>query len=193
LALLLAHPYPQVINIFSDFVAALIFGACSLLLSRSIFNEPLFTGLLCTVFLVHSIVMLVQGVHYLASDTRLMQMGSPDSAIVATLLSHIMLTTLTALLLPWLSFLQTERKLTLKSQQDGMTNLSNRCHFFALVEQYWIRHPHKPLVIMMIDIDHLKTVNDQFGHMVGDKVIKGVADILSTGLRSHDILGRVGG
>ena len=137
--------------------------------------------------------MLVQGLHYLASDTQLMQTGAPDSAIVTTLLSHIMLTTLTALLLPWLFFLQSERKLTLKSQRDGMTNLSNRSHFLALVEQYWTRHPHKPLVIMMIDIDHFKIVNDQFGHMVGDKVIKGVADILNKGLRSHDILGRVGG
>jgi diguanylate cyclase (GGDEF)-like protein len=46
---------------------------------------------------------------------------------------------------------------------------------------------------MMIDIDHFKAVNDNCGHIVGDRVIKRIASTLSKALRSHDLLGRVGG
>jgi diguanylate cyclase (GGDEF)-like protein len=46
---------------------------------------------------------------------------------------------------------------------------------------------------MMIDIDLFKGINDNFGHAVGDQAIRSVADILSKQLRSHDIIGRIGG
>jgi diguanylate cyclase (GGDEF)-like protein len=45
----------------------------------------------------------------------------------------------------------------------------------------------------MIDIDHFKSVNDRFGHPVGDSVIRGMASLLTSRLRTTDIIGRYGG
>jgi len=112
---------------------------------------------------------------------------------IFTLLSHTILTTLTALLLPWLCFLKLERKLTLKSQRDGLTKLANREHFFSQIKQYWGNYPTLPSGLMMIDIDLFKSVNDKFGHAFGDRAIKSVARVLSKQLRNNDILGRIGG
>ncbi|MBO9507362.1 MULTISPECIES: sensor domain-containing diguanylate cyclase [Thalassospira] len=47
--------------------------------------------------------------------------------------------------------------------------------------------------IFMLDIDHFKKVNDSYGHLIGDKVIQGIAAIMSSSLRDHDIVGRFGG
>lgn len=50
----------------------------------------------------------------------------------------------------------------------------------------------RPLSVMMIDIDHFKTVNDQFAHAVGDRVLKSVADLCRAAKRDSDIVARVG-
>ena len=47
--------------------------------------------------------------------------------------------------------------------------------------------------VILLDIDHFKEVNDRFGHSVGDQVLAGVAEIMSTSVRSGDIVGRWGG
>jgi diguanylate cyclase (GGDEF)-like protein len=47
--------------------------------------------------------------------------------------------------------------------------------------------------VMMLDIDHFKKVNDGYGHLAGDEVIRNVAKILRTTLRSHDVAARYGG
>jgi diguanylate cyclase (GGDEF)-like protein len=46
---------------------------------------------------------------------------------------------------------------------------------------------------MMIDVDHFKSVNDRFGHAVGDQVLRAVADICRSNKRESDILARIGG
>jgi diguanylate cyclase (GGDEF)-like protein len=51
----------------------------------------------------------------------------------------------------------------------------------------------KPLTVMMVDIDHFKSVNDRFGHPVGDAVLCEVSRRLRTSIRSYDSVGRFGG
>ena len=51
----------------------------------------------------------------------------------------------------------------------------------------------RTLVCIMADIDHFKSINDRFGHQVGDEVIRSVATILTDGVRSDDLVGRYGG
>jgi diguanylate cyclase (GGDEF)-like protein len=191
-ALLVTHPFPQLINIFAALVMAILFWICSQLIAKSVFNEPIYTRILRSIFILHSLTMLIKLAIY---ATQWQGVGENDSSniTIIVLLSHMMLTTLTALLLPWLAFLKLERKLILKSQRDGLTKLANREHFFTSVERHWAKYKHKPVMIMMIDIDHFKTVNDNHGHIVGDRVIKKVASTLSKSLRSHDLLGRIGG
>ncbi len=54
------------------------------------------------------------------------------------------------------------------------------------------RH-RQPVAVLLIDIDHFKNVNDRHGHLVGDQVLRAVADSLSSGMRDQDLLGRFGG
>lgn len=78
---------------------------------------------------------------------------------------------------------------------DGLTNLSNRQQLDALLNEEIgrARRLHSELSLLMIDIDHFKRVNDTYGHLAGDSVLRGVAAILQKRLRPVDKLGRYGG
>jgi diguanylate cyclase (GGDEF)-like protein len=78
---------------------------------------------------------------------------------------------------------------------DAMTGLNNRRHFLVLAENEWSRFRRygRPLALLMIDIDRFKSVNDTYGHDVGDEVIKSVAAILQQHKRTSDVGGRLGG
>jgi diguanylate cyclase (GGDEF)-like protein len=76
-----------------------------------------------------------------------------------------------------------------------LTNCLNRRAFFEHCEAEFeiAKRDGKPLSCIMTDIDHFKSVNDTYGHGVGDQVIQSVANILRSGLRSIDFIGRYGG
>jgi diguanylate cyclase (GGDEF)-like protein len=78
---------------------------------------------------------------------------------------------------------------------DSMTGLYNRRHFLALAGAEWSRFQRyqRPLSILMIDIDHFKSVNDRYGHAVGDQAIISVATACQRGKRNSDVVGRLGG
>jgi len=81
------------------------------------------------------------------------------------------------------------------SSIDGLSGLLNRSHWEAVVSaefQRCRRIGHLSSVVM-IDIDHFKSINDRCGHPVGDAVIRSVASILRGALRLHDVPGRYGG
>ncbi len=83
----------------------------------------------------------------------------------------------------------------LLSVTDPLTGLYNRRHFEALIETeiaMSARHGDVNSLIM-IDIDHFKRVNDDFGHFAGDMVLKDVANVLRSNIRKTDILCRLGG
>jgi diguanylate cyclase (GGDEF)-like protein/PAS domain S-box-containing protein len=94
----------------------------------------------------------------------------------------------------------TERKLAAEKLRelaimDSLTGLFNRRHFIELSEREFNRSSRygKDLSMMMMDIDHFKAVNDTHGHHVGDEVLSALAEIFRSGLRSTDVVGRLGG
>jgi len=78
---------------------------------------------------------------------------------------------------------------------DPLTGVSNRKWFEERATQIFrtIAGKDQYIAIVMVDIDHFKFVNDNFGHQVGDVVIKGVAEILNSCKRQHDLVARYGG
>ena len=78
---------------------------------------------------------------------------------------------------------------------DPLTGCNNRRSFFEKFDLVWnTAQPYeRPLSACMIDIDHFKSVNDNFGHAVGDQVIQGVARTLQDALRRSDVVCRFGG
>lgn len=78
---------------------------------------------------------------------------------------------------------------------DSLTSLLNRKEFERLMDLEMtraLRHGHE-IALLMIDIDHFKNVNDQYGHQAGDEVLKSVADRIRASLRPSDMMARYGG
>ena len=95
-------------------------------------------------------------------------------------------------------FLDRNREIeTLKRQvtRDGMTHLHNHQHFREVLHNELSRAERyqRPLSLIFADIDHFKTINDTFGHLAGDRVIKAVAAKLTMEVRESDYVARYGG
>jgi diguanylate cyclase (GGDEF)-like protein len=78
---------------------------------------------------------------------------------------------------------------------DGLTGVCNRKHFeerIATEIAHAVRH-QSPLSVVMIDVDHFKKVNDTYGHLGGDAVLRAVAALFARGCRQEDLLARYGG
>ncbi|MEH6627603.1 MAG: GGDEF domain-containing protein [Motiliproteus sp.] len=83
----------------------------------------------------------------------------------------------------------------LRAMSDPLTGLPNRAAYDEAVEAERDKaaNNNSPLTLVICDLDHFKRVNDGFGHLAGDKVLKLVAKILRGGLRMSDFIGRYGG
>ncbi|WP_166253944.1 GGDEF domain-containing protein [Marinobacter salicampi] len=81
------------------------------------------------------------------------------------------------------------------SMTDRLTGLLNRGTWENLVDAEFERHRRygNPTALVMFDIDHFKLVNDTYGHLPGDEVIKHTAHVIRTSLRQSDLAGRYGG
>lgn len=88
-----------------------------------------------------------------------------------------------------------KESLALLAFRDTLTGLYNRRYFDLKLEEEFLRARRykRPLSLIMVDIDHFKLFNDQYGHQKGDEVLAGVARILTETSRSMDILCRYGG
>lgn len=81
------------------------------------------------------------------------------------------------------------------SEQDPLTQLYNRVKLDNVIEQEALRVKrfHEEFSIIMIDVDHFKAVNDNYGHPAGDSVLKELACLLQENTRMIDVVGRWGG
>jgi diguanylate cyclase (GGDEF)-like protein len=81
------------------------------------------------------------------------------------------------------------------STVDPLTSLFNRTFFFAAVDREIARslRTDRGFCLLMMDVDELKTINDRYGHYFGDQVIRGVGDVIQSGVRKIDTAARYGG
>jgi len=89
----------------------------------------------------------------------------------------------------------TNRRLEELSNTDGLTKLYNRRYFMELLELEFQRAQRyqSKFAFLMIDIDNFKSFNDDYGHLMGDKILYEIAQILQENLRVNDVVGRYGG
>ncbi len=88
-----------------------------------------------------------------------------------------------------------EKKLKELTLQDPLTGVANRRYFFERAEQEIMRSQRylNPLSIALLDIDHFKQINDNYGHARGDEILKAVTDCIQSLIRHVDVFARVGG
>ncbi len=90
---------------------------------------------------------------------------------------------------------QLKEQLHQQSVRDGLTGLYNRRFFFELCEKNLsldIRH-HLTSVLMVLDVDQFKCINDRYGHPLGDCALVHLGRVMQSVLRSEDVLARIGG
>ena len=81
------------------------------------------------------------------------------------------------------------------SQTDSLTGVANRGHWDNCLQDEFarVRRYKETASVILLDIDHFKSVNDNYGHQVGDEVLRQVTAIIEAQLRDTDIVGRYGG
>ena len=91
---------------------------------------------------------------------------------------------------------QAKQQLLHQAFHDSLTQLPNRSLFLDRLEhalQRQRRYKQSSIVVLFLDIDHFKLINDSFGHLIGDKLLQAFATRLQSSLRESDTLARLGG
>jgi diguanylate cyclase (GGDEF)-like protein len=90
---------------------------------------------------------------------------------------------------------QLQQELQLAAETDALTGLHNRRWMEQMFPRVMRRNRHEPsaLSLLMIDIDHFKRVNDCYGHVEGDQVLRHTASLIRSLLRPGDLCARYGG
>ncbi|HZK37495.1 MAG TPA: GGDEF domain-containing protein [Clostridia bacterium] len=90
--------------------------------------------------------------------------------------------------------IEEKEKLIIKSKIDGLTGLYNAITTKELInENIRNRGNHETDALIIVDCDNLKHINDTYGHLAGDRVLKNISTGLKLTFRQNDIIGRVGG
>lgn len=110
-----------------------------------------------------------------------------------------------SLAIPMLSFLMTKLRelaiakhdLTILASTDSLTQVLNRGAFTLVVDSYLDKVRAAELnnegALLVVDVDHFKTINDRFGHASGDVALKLIAQSIKASVREIDLVGRIGG
>lgn len=117
------------------------------------------------------------------------------SSLLAFLISLLMLLGLIGLRHLFQELAGQREELRQLATTDALTGLANRREFFARAGQEILRAQRNggALALLMLDLDHFKRVNDQYGHAVGDQVLQALAGALQSRVRRIDLLARIGG
>jgi diguanylate cyclase (GGDEF)-like protein len=84
--------------------------------------------------------------------------------------------------------------LKIKSETDGLTGILNKESFIEYVQKYMdTRSTDSRSLFLVLDIDFFKEVNDTYGHLAGDSILKELSNLIKSTIRDNDIFGRIGG
>ncbi|NKB98379.1 MAG: diguanylate cyclase [Pseudomonadales bacterium] len=87
---------------------------------------------------------------------------------------------------------EAQKNLRRLADTDPLTGLRNRRSFFSAASEI-VASPERPCSLLVIDADHFKDLNDNYGHAVGDAALVNIAEVLRNSFRASDLTCRVGG
>ncbi|MCL7942407.1 GGDEF domain-containing protein [Marinobacter sp. ATCH36] len=188
------HDTPLNARFLTALYSAAIFSFAVYHLSRLDSTPSLPRRILQVLFTAHGVLMMIQALVICAGWIGINQ-HETGFVLRIILINHILLATATVLALPLLAFTQSEQRLRIMAERDGLTGLYNRRSLFRDGIQAFKKAEQKqvPLAVLMMDLDYFKQINDRWGHATGDAALCLVARILKQELRDDDIVGRIGG
>lgn len=120
----------------------------------------------------------------------------PRTLMMGTAIPAIVAPPITFFVVRFMFEAETARRIAHQlSVTDPLTQAFNRRHFFQVGAQRLAEglDAERPMSVLLVDVDHFKSVNDVHGHGIGDEVLKQVVLACRAGLRSEDLLARLGG
>ena len=93
----------------------------------------------------------------------------------------------------WMVFVRLNQRFADLAARDPLTQLLNRSGLEDVVGRHFAGRDPRPVILLQLDLDHFKAVNDQHGHAVGDRLLAAVAQALTGCVRGSDVVARVGG
>src|SRR5690554_1201875 len=175
------------------FAAACLTGASGLLLHREIHGRTA-VKMLIAMFLLLSAFFIFRFLwaFYEAPPNNFMKAGLLSAL---TIIAGEFLVIFSSFATIWMASDELQDELSETARIDPLTGLYNRRAFdeYCDIEFSRAQRSGTPFAIIMCDLDHFKNVNDEYGHHVGDEVLRRFANTLKEHIRKHDVVARFGG
>lgn len=147
-------------------------------------------GICTALVLVLGAASLARSVH-IAMEGMTVVYAGPAAAMYFAFSSLVAVLLVFTLL--WALFERLVGQLAELASLDALTRVFNRNGLQMALRRHFAARPPTPLTLLLVDLDHFKIVNDQFGHASGDALIRAVADTLAQACRASDFVARFGG
>jgi diguanylate cyclase (GGDEF)-like protein len=172
-------------------------GCCGLRVGKARWRKPGESELDCTHFLgkaPENYLCVPLAAHGETQGFVFVCCGTPESLALAEKRA-LLIQQMAELASLSIASLNLKAKLEMQSIRDGLTGLFNRNFMEIALERELHRAARQgnSLAVMMLDVDHFKTLNDTFGHEAGDVVLREVAECFRRSLREEDVICRYGG
>ena len=172
------------INAFVDDTRAVQIDASSNLRStlrrQAVLIVAMLVALACVVAFTYVLVIrpLQRSVVHIRSHSEIPVAGSSEMQFLARTYNDM-----------YAQHARSTEKLTYSATHDSLTGVYNRTAYDAQCREL----DHADIGVLIVDVDNFKGFNDNYGHDVGDRVLKRVAQVLTDSFRSEDFIGRIGG